>query len=185
MNEENHPQHLHGWDAFYSNNGTGSFFSIKSCIVNLGNYSLQQRNLIIFVMLLILGLTIFVGLRAIAQGLLGAIIIYVIFRPMNIYLQEKKHWNRSLATLLILLTALVCLVIPFFMLIRLVADKITYYSAHPEDIESILRNVNDYAERKLNIPHVMDDTIAKVKEGAAQIITGAVNKRYSFSFNWL
>jgi predicted membrane protein len=58
--------------------------------------SLKQRNNVVLIVTIILGIIILLGLNRILGGLLGAIIIYVLFRPLNIYFQEKKQWNKSL-----------------------------------------------------------------------------------------
>lgn len=51
---------------------------------------LKQRNNFILIILVLLAICIAIGLNRITSGFLGAIIIYVIFRPLNIYLQEKE-----------------------------------------------------------------------------------------------
>ncbi len=142
----------------------------------IGHYSLQQRNIIILCMLILLGATIFFGLNAIAQGLLGAIIIYIIFRPLNIYLQEKRNVNPALVAVMIMLLSIVCLVIPFFSLIQLMINKVVYYSNHSEEIENILKNINAFTAEKLNEPDLITNLINKAKEGSGGMIADAVNK---------
>lgn len=151
-------------------------FFYKEYLMNLGNYSLQQRNIMIFSLLLILGATIFLGLGAIVQGLLGAVIIYVIFRPFNIYLQESKHWHPAVVAVLIMLISLICMVIPFFFLIKMITDRISYYNEHPEEIQMIFKNINEFAATRLNEPNLVNELGTKLKQGTGEIIANAVNK---------
>ena len=46
--------------------------------------SLKQRNNVVLIVTIILGIIILLGLNRILGGLLGAIIIYVLFRKQNI-----------------------------------------------------------------------------------------------------
>ncbi len=142
----------------------------------IGHYSLQQRNIIILCMLILIGATIFFGLSAIAQGLLGAIVIYIIFRPLNIYLRETKNYNATLTTVLIMLLSFICLVIPFFFLIQMIVNKIVYFSSQGEEIEQILRNINQFAADKLNEPNLVQELISRLKTSAGDLIADAVNK---------
>lgn len=176
--EENVPHFLENKNAgilFLLNFSNGAFFLLCS-FMNLGNYSLQQRNIMIFSLLVLLGATIFFGLGSIVQGLLGAVIIYVIFRPFNIYLQESRHWKPALAAILIMFTSFICLVLPFFFLIKMITDRIGYYNDHPEQIEALFQNINAFAASRLNEPHLINDLGNKLKEGAGELIANAVNK---------
>ena len=140
-----------------------------------GNYTLKQRNFFILGIIIILAVLISIGLRVVTNGLLGGIIIYVIFRPLNVYLQEKKHWNKAIVTVLILIISFVCLVLPFFFLIKMIVDRVTYYIDNPDDIQNILANINKFAADKLNEPNLINDIIAKIKLGAGDVASSIIN----------
>ncbi len=137
--------------------------------------TLKQRNNIILIILILLAICIAIGLNRITSGFLGAIIIYVIFRPLNIYLQEKRKWNKSLSTALILILSFVCLIIPIFFLIKLVADRVMFYVEHPEQTEVILQNINAFATEKLNDPNLIDNTVKNLKEQAGGFVSSLIN----------
>lgn len=141
----------------------------------LSTTALKQRNNLILFIILILGFFIALGLDKISGGLFGAVIIYVIFRPLNIYFQEKKKWNKGLSTGLVLILSFVCIVIPIFFLIRMIADRVLYYVNHPEITEPILKNITDFATEKLNEPDLIEETIATLKAGAADFATSFLN----------
>ncbi|MFI5172758.1 MAG: AI-2E family transporter [Chitinophagales bacterium] len=137
--------------------------------------NLKQRNSIILFILIFLGVCIGLGLERILGAFFGAIIIYVLFRPLNIYLQEKKKWWPGLTAGLILILSFVCLIIPIFSLIKLIVDRVLYYANNPEETEAILQNVNKFATEKLNDPNLIDDTVASIKAGAAGFVSSLVN----------
>lgn len=137
--------------------------------------AMKQRNNFILIILILLAICISIGLNRIVSGFLGAIIIYVIFRPFNIYLQEKKKWNKSLSTALILILSFVCLIIPIFLLIKLITGRVMFYVDHPEQTELIFENINKFATEKLNDPDLIANTIASIKSQAAGFVTSIIN----------
>ncbi|MFN0275241.1 MAG: AI-2E family transporter [Chitinophagales bacterium] len=137
--------------------------------------SLKQRNTLILVTLIFIGIFIGIGLEKITGGLLGSIIIYVIFRPLNIYFQETKKWNKGLSTALILIISFVCLIIPIFLFITLISDRVIYYMNHPEITEEILKNIDQFATEKLNEPDIINEIIVSLKAGAANYVGSIVN----------
>ena len=136
---------------------------------------LKQRNNFILIILVLLAICIAIGLNRITSGFLGAIIIYVIFRPLNIYLQEKKKWNKSLSTALILILSFVSLIIPIFFIIKLITDRVMFYVNNPEQTEIILQNINTFAAEKLNDPDLIKNSIADLKAQAGDFVTSIIN----------
>lgn len=137
--------------------------------------TLKQRNNVILFLTIFFGIIIALGLERILGGLLGAIIIYVLFRPFNVYLQEKRKWNKNLTTAIVLITSLVCLILPIFFLIRMITAKVVYYIDHPNLTETILANINNFATEKLNQPTLIEDTIATLKAGAGDFVSSVLN----------
>ncbi len=137
--------------------------------------TLKQRNNIILVIIIFLGICIALGLEKILGAFFGAIIIYVIFRPLNVYLQEKRNWNKGLTAALILILSFVCLIVPIFFIIKLIADRAMFYVNNPEESEKMLENINKFATEKLNDPNLIEDTVASIKAGAAGFVSSLVN----------
>lgn len=137
--------------------------------------SLKQRNNVVLIVTIFLGIIIALGLERILGGILGAIIIYVLFRPINVYFQEKKKWNRNLTTTLILITSFICLVIPIFFLVRLVTNKAMYYVNHPELTDEMLGNLNKFVTDTLKQPDLINNTIESLKSEVGTFVSTLVN----------
>ncbi|HRF75224.1 MAG TPA: AI-2E family transporter [Chitinophagales bacterium] len=137
--------------------------------------SLKQRNNVVLLVTIFLGAIIAFGLNRILGGLLGAIIIYVLFRPLNIYLQEKKNWNKSLSTSIILVLSFFCLIVPIFLLVTLITDKALYYVNHPELTDQMFGNLNKFAEEKFNEPDLVGNLLETLKAGAGTFVSTVVN----------
>ena len=137
--------------------------------------SLKQRNNVVLIVTIILGIIILLGLNRILGGLLGAIIIYVLFRPLNIYFQEKKQWNKSLGTSIILILSFFCLIVPIFLLVSLITDKALYYINHPELTDVMFGNLNKFAKEKFNEPDLVGNLLETLKAGAGAFVSTVVN----------
>lgn len=142
-------------------------------------YTLRQRNNIILIMLVVLALIILFGLHIVYGGLLGTVIIYIIFRPLNVYLTEKKGWHPVVVTMLILIVSFAVLVVPLFFLLKMLGSRVNYYIAHPELTDALLKNINTFASNRLNAPNLSDNIVDNIKKGAgdalSSVLSGAIN----------
>ena len=137
--------------------------------------SRRQTNYYVLAIIIALAIFISLGLHHIIGGFLGAIIFYVIFRPLNIYLQEKKNWNKTLSTALILILSFFCMIVPIFFVIKMLSDQVMYYVNNPELVETMLKNINDFATNQLNDPNLIDRTVNTLKSEAAGVVTNIIN----------
>lgn len=82
-----------------------------------GRYSL-------FVLIALLGVTIFIELIPFLGGLLGAVTIYILLRRQMLLLTERRGWPRSRAAALLLGEAVVCFLIPVSLIGWMIAVKV-------------------------------------------------------------
>jgi predicted PurR-regulated permease PerM len=114
-------------------------------------FSYKQRNNITLAGIIILGCFLVYALSGLFSSILGAIIIFTIFRPLYLLLVEKKHWNKSLVALMIIFTSLIVIVIPLMSLSIMVVGKIAG-----------ITKIDDYAGYNFNQPHFAENTMQKL-----------------------
>lgn len=136
---------------------------------------LKQRNQYVLVIIIILAIFIFFGLERIVGSFLGATIFYVIFRPLNIYLQEKKKWNKGLSAALIMVLSFVCMVIPIFLIVQMLTNRVMFYVNHPDITNTMLKNVNAFAAEKLHDPELINRFLATLKTNASGFVSSILN----------
>src|ERR1700752_3965929 len=88
-------------------------------------FNYKQRNNIILVSIVVLGCFLLYALSGLFSSILGAIVLFTIFRPLYVNLVEKRRWNKSLTALLIIFTSLVVIVIPFLSMCIMIVGKIS------------------------------------------------------------
>jgi len=119
-------------------------------------FNYKQRNQIILIGIIILGCFLVYALRSLSSSILGAIVLYTIFRPVYLYFTEKKNWNKPLVAVLIIIVSLIVIVIPFLSLSIMVVNKITGLTSENFPIQKWLSAIDAYAGSHLNQPHLLD-----------------------------
>ncbi len=116
-------------------------------------FNYKQRNNIILLGIVVLGCFLLYAFRGLFSSLLGAIVLFTIFRPVYLYLVEKKNWKKSLVAILIILVSFIVIVIPFFSLSILVINKISGLTSDSFPIQKWLSEIDAFAGSHLNQPH--------------------------------
>src|SRR5476649_2141396 len=115
-------------------------------------FNYKQRNNIILVSIVILGCFLIYALSGLFSSILGAIVLFTIFRPVYLYFIEKKRWNKSLVAMLIILGSLIVIVIPFLSLSIMVIDKIGTLKRDSFPIHEWATQVDAFAASHLGQP---------------------------------
>ena len=95
----------------------------------------------LFVIILVLGVTIFAELTPYIGGLLGAVTIYVLLRNQMSYLTVRHRWRRSLAAALLLVEAVVCFLIPLSGIVWMFVNKVQDFTLDPQSLIDPIRHV--------------------------------------------
>ncbi|QJD96628.1 AI-2E family transporter [Mucilaginibacter robiniae] len=125
-------------------------------------FNYQQRNTIILVSIIVLGCFLLYALSTIFSSILGAIVLFVIFRPLYLYLTEKRRWNQTLSALLIIFSSLIVIVIPFLLLSFMMIDKIISIRSSALPIQTWVNKIDAMAGTSLNQPHLAENTMQKL-----------------------
>lgn len=124
-------------------------------------FTQKERNVITLVLLILLGLVLAFAVRGIIGALLGTMVMYTIFRPMNIWLVERLKWRRPIVALIIIIVSFLIIVLPFLGIGTMLANKIVSLIKNPEWIKSTVDTVNQYAGDKLGKPDLLQEQLEK------------------------
>ncbi|WP_183562425.1 AI-2E family transporter [Mucilaginibacter sp. SP1R1] len=132
-------------------------------------FNYKQRNNIILVSIIILGCFLLYALSGLFSSILGAIVLFTIFRPLYINLVEKRGWNKVLVALLIIFTSLIVIVIPFLSLSIMVVGKISSINIKSLPIDQWTSKIDTFAATNLNQPHFAENTLQKLGTFATEL----------------
>ncbi|MCS7019367.1 MAG: AI-2E family transporter [Cytophagales bacterium] len=93
-------------------------------------YTPQQRLALHIALILLLGGAILYGLMAYIPALIGSIILYVLFRKMNFFLNTRRGWKPAVSAIVIIVLSLFIIIIPLITAGVMVAKKVIFYAGH-------------------------------------------------------
>ena len=132
-------------------------------------FNYKQRNNIILVSIIVLGCFLLYALSGLFSAILGAIVLFTIFRPLYIFLVEQKGWNKTLVALLIIFSSLIVIVIPFLALSFMVIGKIAGINKDTIPIQEWTTKIDTFALKNLNQAHFAENTLQKLGTYAADL----------------
>ena len=129
----------------------------------------KQRNNIILVGLVILGCFLVYALSGLFSSILGAIVLYTIFRPLFVHLVEKKKWNKNLVALIIIVSSLIVIVIPLITLCFMVLGKLSTIRLTNFPIQEWFAKIDAFTSANLNQSHFAENTMQKLGSYATEL----------------
>jgi len=125
-------------------------------------FNYKQRNNIVLVSIVVLGCFLIFALSGLFSSILGAIVLFTIFRPVYLYLVDNRGWNKSLVALLIIFSSLIVIVIPLMSLSIMVVNKISSINKETFNLKEWIDKIDDYAGYNFNQPHLAENTMQKL-----------------------
>ncbi|TSJ43301.1 AI-2E family transporter [Mucilaginibacter corticis] len=137
-------------------------------------FNYKQRNTIVLVSIVVLGCFILYALSGLFSSILGAIVLFTIFRPFYLYLVDKKNWNRSMAAISIILISLIVIVLPFTALSFMVIGKISEINIHTSEIQQWLQKIDTFADSNFKQPQFAENTLQKLGDYATGLFPSLI-----------
>jgi predicted PurR-regulated permease PerM len=141
-------------------------------------YTFEQRNYIILLLTIVTGIFLLHSLIPIFPAILGAIVMYTLFRSWNTFFVVKKKFKRWLSALLIIIISFFILVLPVILLIFMVVNKAGEFMADPSAFQEIYDSINAYTDNVLNQPNLLKDMVTKVQSGIFQMFSNVLSSAF-------
>ncbi|TDS14567.1 AI-2E family transporter [Sphingobacterium paludis] len=122
-------------------------------------FSQKERNIIILLIVIALGLILLYATRGIYGAFLGTLVMYTLFRKLNIFLIEQWRWPKPLSAVIIILASIFIIVLPFFGIGSMLVKKAMQLQQDPAWINQMIDAINDFAGDKLGKPDLVKEQI--------------------------
>lgn len=143
----------------------------------LSDVKIKQVFLIITIAVLI-GLIVY-NLSLFVPALLGALTLYIICRPLNMYLIDSMNWKPALASLFNILLCVLVLVLPMYFLGEIIVNKMANSQHYLPKLGSFLLRVNEFVNEKTGFDILSKENLDKVKDlvgkASTSILSSTVN----------
>lgn len=137
----------------------------------------------LFVIILVLGVTIFAELTPYIGGLLGAVTIYVLLRNQMRYLTVRHRWRRSLAAALLLVEAVVCFLIPLSGIVWMFVNKVQDVTLDPQSLIDPIRHVAALIHERTGYNLLQETNISSVVATITRMGQTFLQGIFSFGVN--
>jgi predicted PurR-regulated permease PerM len=141
----------------------------------------RLRQIVFLLLITGLGVLLFIELYTFLPAALGAATLYILLRKSMFYLSEKKKWRPGAAALLLMFVSLILILLPIWMLVDMLYDKVTYAVSHANEwIVAIKETIADF-ELRYKVELLSDENIARI----GNTISTAVPQILGVTFNGL
>lgn len=113
-------------------------------------YTAAQRRRILLVLTILLGGVLVWMMRGLLSSFLGAIVIYVLFRPVFAHLVVRWKWPYWVSTLVVMALSFASLVLPILVVGFMIAGKLRLLMNHPDVIEAVLKRIQTYLSEQFD-----------------------------------
>lgn len=142
-------------------------------------FSQKERNIIILIIIVILGGVILYATSGIFGAFLGTMVMYTLFRNLNIFLIEKWNWPKPVSAVVIIVLSIFIIVLPFFGIGKMLFSKAIELQQNPQWISKIMDAINHFVGDKLGQP----DLIEKQLEASSSYFGGLLTSALSGAAN--
>ena len=144
-------------------------------------YTPRQQRILLLVSIVLIAGFIIAGLRQYVSAFLGAGILYVIFRPWFDNLVHRKHLNRRLVTVGLILFSILIIILPFLVLSLLLASRIQYYSRNTGQILQLIKKVEEFTGFSLTDPQKTQELVTQIATWASRQLPSVAGSTLHFT----
>lgn len=138
---------------------------------------IKQVGLIILILVL-LGLITY-HLSTFIPSLLGAITLYIMFRNLNFYLQEKRNWRPIWSAVFIIFICLIIFILPIYILTDMIIAKFGNSQVYLSQFNEFTDKIHDYIYQQTHIDILSKENLKTLKntvaELSASILSSTIN----------
>ena len=157
--------------------GSDPGFLVKNKMVN---YSFHQRKYMILIIIGLLAVFLAYTMKPIVSSFLGAIILYTLLKPLYIFLTCKKKLHKTPGALIFVLLSLLVIIVPFFVLIMLLVNRITRFAENPEAVIHVLDKISSKVGGGIKVAEYQRTAIEKVSSFIINLFPSVINSMSGF-----
>jgi len=111
---------------------------------------------------------------------LGAVMFYVLSKPLMEWLTKRWNWKKSVAASFIIFISFLIILLPLFFIGSMLFKEASILASNPDAIVQPLKELNAAIQLKFNINILSAQTLSKLQELTTQSVSGILNSSLSF-----
>lgn len=142
----------------------------------------KQSQLIYYtplILILVFGAFIFFELYSFVDAFLGAIILYVLLRPLMTMLIVKKKWKKGWAATALMLGSFIAILVPVFGFSYLLVSKLSLLSGDSSFVIQTIKSLDEKIYSRVNIRILSAENLADFQQTATNFVSGFLGETLS------
>lgn len=141
--------------------------------------SIQSRNIALGLIIL-LAIFLFISSLQILPAIFSAIILYILFKPLFLYLVHKRHINKSISAIIVITISFLVVVLPLSGLSIMVINKLVNFQNHPEELTDILNKIQTFTGSHFDLKDMFYKSINDISKWAIGAFSFFMNGALKF-----
>jgi predicted PurR-regulated permease PerM len=141
-------------------------------------YEKYYPRLALFVMV-VLGIFLIYSLLMFLNPILGALIMYILTRPMQVWFTETKKCNNTLATVITMTISFVILIVPIVGISYMLIGRITELFGNTDQLFAIFDKLHHYVNGKVKFEVLSPETVVSIKANIALMASTMLNQTFT------
>lgn len=145
----------------------------------------SNRRKIILALTIISGVILLYTLRDLFPAFLGAVVLYVLFRPFYSNLRHVQKWPNWLATWTIMLSTFLLIVFPMLTVILMIGNKLSNLLINTDQITAIIDQVQVFFGMNINDDMAIEQLISFIQNnlfgGVSTLLNGVLGTFFTLA----
>lgn len=142
-------------------------------------FNQKERNIIILLIIILLGGILVYATRGILGAILGTMLMYTLFRNLNIFLIERWKWKKSITAVTIIILSIFIIILPLAGIGTMLVNKAIQLQKDPTWVLEMVDAINSFAGDKLGKPDLIKEQLQSSAAYLGSLLTailgGAAN----------
>lgn len=148
-------------------------------------FSYKQRNNINLVIIIAMGCLIAYSIQGVFGSILSTLVLYTLLRPSYLYLTEEKRWNRRITAIFLLLTSVIVLVVPFYILSSMVIAKINELQSDEGYYTDLIYKLKHLLPVSGDVQKLIEEGLDKMGTWATELFPSLISGAFNVVFGLL
>lgn len=127
-------------------------------------YTMIQSKNIVLGIIALLGVFLFMSSLHIIAALLTAVIFYILFKPLFLYLVYKKHLGKSISAVIIIMLSFLVVVLPLSGLSIMIINKLINFQKNPEVLTEIIKKMQDLSGTHVDLREMIYKSVNDISK---------------------
>lgn len=142
---------------------------------NSSIYTAEQNKRLVQVILFLLGIFLVYTSLQIITSLLSAIILYILFKPLFLFLTAKKNLGRSFSTLIVLSLSFLVIVLPLLGLSYLIFNKLIGFQNNPQVLTDLIDKIQHIGGTRFDMSATLKNSVNDISKWAIGTFSGVIS----------